>query len=387
MPALPPRTLPLIGLLWLAGVDLRVTILALPPTLPLVHHDLALSEKLVGALSGLPVLLFGLAAVPGSLLIARLGARRTLVVGLAMVATGSAGRGIGPSVTALFAMTFVMGAGVAVMQPALPALVAVWFPSRVEFATAIYANGLLVGETAAAALTLPLILPLLDNSWRASFVFWSAPVLAAALLFTIISRPSERTTETSPRLWWPDTRNADTWLAGLVLGGGSSIYFGSNAFIPDFLSAIARPELIGPCLTALNIGQFPASALVLLFPRQTVGRREPVVAIAILAAASVGLFLPGQAWAMVLGAAILGLASAFVLISSLALPPLLAAPEDVHRLSAGMFAIGYLTAFLLPLASGVVWDLTGAAASAFLPVAAGSALACGVGLRLRGRMD
>jgi CP family cyanate transporter-like MFS transporter len=372
--------------LWLAGADLRVTILALPPVLPLIHRDLALSEKLVGALSGLPVLLFGLAAVPGSLLIARLGARRALIVGLVMVALGSACRGIGPSVIALFAMTFVMGAGIAVMQPALPALVAAWFPSRAKFATAIYANGLLVGETAAAALTLPLVLPLLGGSWRASFVLWSAPVLIAALLFACVPQPSERLAATSPRPWWPDTRNADTWLAGLILGGGSSIYFGSNAFIPDFLSAIARPELIGPCLSSLNAGQFPASVLILLFPQRTVGRRGPIVAVALLAPASLALFLPGQDWAMVLGAAILGFASAFVLIWSLALPPLLAALDDVHRLSAGMFAIGYFTAFLLPLASGVVWDLTGMAASAFLPVVAGSALACAVSALLRSRV-
>src|SRR6185437_3201560 len=63
-------------LLWWAGVDLRLTILAVPPVLPLIHRDLALDEKSVAALTGLPVLLFGLLAIPGSLLIARLGARR-----------------------------------------------------------------------------------------------------------------------------------------------------------------------------------------------------------------------------------------------------------------------------------------------------------------------
>ncbi len=53
-------------LLWLSGIDLRLTILALPPVLPLIHRDLDLSEKLVAALTGLPVLLFAIVAIPGS---------------------------------------------------------------------------------------------------------------------------------------------------------------------------------------------------------------------------------------------------------------------------------------------------------------------------------
>ena len=116
--------------LWLAGADLRLTVLAVPPVLPLIHRDLALSERGIGALSGMPVLLFGLAAIPGSLLIARLGARRAAIAGLLLVAAASAARGIGPSAPMLFGMTFVMAAGVAIMQPALPALVGEWFASR-----------------------------------------------------------------------------------------------------------------------------------------------------------------------------------------------------------------------------------------------------------------
>ena len=48
-----------LGLLWFAGINLRVTLLAVPPLIPLIHQDLSLSEKAVGALGGLPVLIFG----------------------------------------------------------------------------------------------------------------------------------------------------------------------------------------------------------------------------------------------------------------------------------------------------------------------------------------
>ena len=66
-------------LLWLAGNALRLTVLAVPPVIPLIHDQLNMSATEVGILTGLPSMLLALAAVPGSLLIAKLGVRDYLV--------------------------------------------------------------------------------------------------------------------------------------------------------------------------------------------------------------------------------------------------------------------------------------------------------------------
>src|SRR5262249_39860894 len=71
-----------VGLLWLAGVGLRLTILAVPPVITRIAADLHLSGTEIGILSGLPTILFAAAAMPGSLLIARFGALPTLMTGL-----------------------------------------------------------------------------------------------------------------------------------------------------------------------------------------------------------------------------------------------------------------------------------------------------------------
>jgi len=52
-------------LLWLGGVDLRLTMLAVPPLIPLIHRELHLDEKSVGALVSLPVLLLASPRCPG----------------------------------------------------------------------------------------------------------------------------------------------------------------------------------------------------------------------------------------------------------------------------------------------------------------------------------
>jgi CP family cyanate transporter-like MFS transporter len=374
-----------LAVLWLAGAALRVTVLAVPPVLPLIHRQFQLSEKAVGVLSGLPVLLFGLVAIPGSLLIARLGARRACLAGLLVVAAASSARGVGPSVAMLFAMTLLMAAGIAALQPALPALVGEWFPHSPGFATAVYVNGLLIGEAAPAALILPPFLGIGGASWRASLALWSLPVAATALLMGFSTSAATRPRMTAAR-WWPDWRQRHTWQLGLMQGGTGGLYFASNAFIPDYFHAIGRPALVGPCLAALNLGQLPASALLLFWAQRLTGSKAAYVVTPLFGILGlVGLITaePGMA---ALAAGTIGFCCAFVLILTLALPPQLAPADDVHRLSASMFAIGYSLSCLVPPIGGLLWDVTGTPAAAFLANAGSAAIVFAAALTLR-RLD
>lgn len=376
-------------ILWLAGADLRLTILAVPPLLPLIHRDLGLSEKAIGALSGLPVMLLGVAAIPGSLIIARIGARRTAILCLLFVAATAAARGLGPSKETLFGMTLLMGAGIAILQPALPTLVAEWFPATSGFATAVYANGLLIGEAVPAAVTLPFVLPLVGGLWPAALAVWSLPLAATALMLLPIAtaaaprRAASAAAAAAPARWWPDWRGKLTWQLGLLVGGTGGLYFSTNAFIPDYLHATGQPELVALALGALNAGQLPASFALLLTLRRFGTRRAALAAMPLLALPTLlGVVLWHSAWGVALCTGAIGFFCAFVLISALALPPLLAPPGDVHRLSAGMFAIGYTLSCAIPPLGGALWDLTRVPQAAFLASAVSAAIVAGAALSL-----
>ena len=369
-----------LSLLWLIGVQLRLSMLAVPPVLPLIHRDLALSERAIGALSTLPMLLIGLAAVPGSLGVARLGARRACLLGLAIVAIAGAARGIGPSILVLYAMTVVMGIGVALMQPTLPTLVSEWFPRRTGFATAVYANGLLIGEAVPAALTIPLVLPWVSGSWEWSFAAWSVPVAAAWLLLKTVTPHRDRARPPTFYRWWPDWRGALP--VGLLLGGTGGLYFLGNTFIPDYLHAIGRPDLVSASLGALNIGQLPASALVLAFPRALTGNRAVLIASPLTACAALLAFVAAAPGLIITAAGVIGFCCGLQLILSLALPPLLTTPDNVHHLSAGTFTIGYLVSFLMAPLGGAIWDATGVPASVFGGGVLCTALVIGAALSL-----
>lgn len=286
-------------LLWLSGVGMRITVLAIPPVIPLIHKDLHLSQTGIGILTGLPPLLFAAAAVPGSLFISRFGPVHTLVAGLLLTAIASALRGAVPDEVLLYGTTFLMAVGISIMQPALPRIVRDWLPHRVGFGTAVYSNGLLVGELLAVSLTGPLVLPLFGGRWRLSLVIWSLPVLVTSLLVAALAprSPNPRPADSSgPGTWWPDWKNPLIWRLGFILGCVNSLYFSTNFFLPDYLHHTHRSNLVDQSLTALNLCQLPASFLLLALAGQLTRRRGSYVAYGVLLMMSLlGLvFAPGQ---------------------------------------------------------------------------------------------
>ncbi|MHB8611770.1 MAG: MFS transporter [Candidatus Dormibacteraceae bacterium] len=369
-------------LLWLGGVDLRLTMLAVPPLIPLIHGELHLDEKGVGALVSLPVLLLAAAAVPGSLLIARLGVRGALAVGLGCVAVFGALRGAGPSTTVLFTTTFLMGVGIAVSQPAFPSLVREWFPRRIAIATAVYSNGILIGETVPTALTSPVgVLPLAHGDWRWAIATWSVLVLISGVAI-VLAAPARGPQPAVPARWWPSWREGPAVRIGLVMGMASAVYFGTNAYVPDFLDQTGRHSLITPTLFVLNASQLLTAPAVALREKLLTGRVGFIGSAALMAIGQLGIVLtPGAG--VIIWAFVLGFAAALAFIVALTLPPRLAAAGDVHRMSAAIFTVQYGTAFVLPLVAGTFWDLTGVAALAFAPGVAATVAMAWLALSLR----
>jgi len=156
----------------------------------------------------------------------------------------------------------------------------------------------------------------------------------------------------------------------------------ANAFLPGYVAARGRPELLNAALSALNWIQIPASLLMIGYGSRLTMRRAPFVALQVLSlAAIVGLMAMPGTWMIVWSGAI-GFCNAFLLVLTLAMPPLMAKPEDVHRLSAAMMLVSYILAFLVPIIGGAVWDATHAPASAFVPLLIFGIAALGVAARL-----
>jgi CP family cyanate transporter-like MFS transporter len=344
----------------------------MPPVIPPVHDELHMSETQVGLLIGLPLALFAIAAVPGSLLIARVGTNAAVLLGMVVAAIASGARGAAVDVTTLYAAAIMTGFGIAIMQPAMPTLVREWLPHRIALGTIAYTAGMLIGSTISSSLTIPFVMPLLHGSWRGDLVFWSVPAFFIAPVFYLLS-PARRQRGIGAGAiggrWWPDWKDPLIWALGLTLGCNNSSFFSTNAFLGEYLASLGKTQLLGAAFAWLNGMQLAAPLLLLLMEKRFERRAWPFLVFGpILFGSFLAMILVQTGTSILISAALIGLTTAMTFAPILALPALLSRPGDVPRTSAGMFTVSYTCAIIVPTLSGALWDLTGRPWTAFLPL-------------------
>ena len=166
--------------------------------------------------------------------------------------------------------------------------------------------------------------------------------------------------------WWPDWRTGSSGRRRSCCLAANSIYFAVNAFLPGYLTYAGRPDLIRATLTANNLGQLPASFILL-------GLRGPARAprLAVYRLRHHAAHMPcrhrrDRKLVDHCYAGVLGFIGGVVLTLGFALPALLAAPSDVARMAAAMFTISYSEGLIISVLSGAAWDITGSPRYSFL---------------------
>lgn len=352
------------------GFNLRAPILGVPPVLALVRRSDHLSYAVAGLVSAVPILALGLAALPGAALVRRLGAFKVVAIGLAVAAVGELARALPGGVATLLLATAVMGSGIAITQPGLPAALQRWFGPRVQLASVTLTLGITVGEVVAAGTTSSLVLRWL-GSWQGTMAFWG--VLGATCVpIWLLVVPRDRAGmagETSWELrrlvlrWRP-------WAIYALFAGQSLVFFSANTWIPISLGGGSHSGLVSWTLATLNGVMVPVDVLLLVAGRTFATRRWfYVVSSAVTLAGAGGWLLAGQR-VPILCAALIGIGVAMTFAGLLAFPAMVVAPSRVAALAATMLTVGYASAFLGPLLGGVALDLGGGRSSPFIPIVA-----------------
>jgi len=358
-------------LLWCLGVYLRLGVLIVPPLLPRLESLLGFSAGQVAIATSLPVLFIALGSLGSGWMAKRFGVVFMVTAGLVIMASGGALRSLPVDFAVLLLFTAVMGGGIALMQVGLPALVRMWVPDRIGRGTAVYTNGLLMGEVFAAGLTGPIATHVLGHHWRWIFALWMLPAVALAVLLPGL-RPGRGTAAARSaagaaakmRSHW---RNPHLWRIGLLLGASGGLYLSGNVFLPQLLLDSGRLRLVTPGLLALNGMQVVSSAALVVLADRLLGRRWPIAAALLLALAAIPAMLELPGTGPVWAAGFYGFAASCLLTLVLALPPALASLADLPGLMAGILAVGYTVVFLVPAVGGWAHALTGRLAAGFAP--------------------
>ncbi len=367
-----PKPISMLIVLWLVGWTLRVPILSAPPLATRIADTFGLGEAGVAALTMLPVIAVAFGAIPAAWIISRFGLRMAIIGGLLVMVAASVARGQVPSAALLFMVSVLMGMGVAVFQTALPAATRVWTPTHVALGSAVYLNGMMVGELSGAGLTLPVVLPLASGDWQLALILWAIPILGIAALVALVRLPKERADcnesvqgdlcQTS----LPNWNDGRVWQYGLLLASSAVVFFVINAYVGTLLRARGETHALEWLLFAYNATPLMGSIAVLAAPRW-VGLRWPIAVTAVLAMLGLLGFTLLEGWISWAAALLAGFAATIEMILLVSLPATIASGTAVTRLSAGMTLIGYTIAFILPLVGGWLADKTSWIEMALVP--------------------
>ena len=356
------------------GFNIRAPLLGVPPILGLARASLHLNYAGAGAVAALPILAFGIMAFPGAALVRRVGGYQVVGVGLVVAALGELGRALPGGTWPLFLGTAVMGAGIAIAQPGLPAIWQKWFAGRVQLASVTATLGITVGEVVGASITAPLLLPWL-HSWQETMVFWGLLGLSCIPIW-LFGVPRDGAGMAGETRW--DLHqlflNPRLWAIYVLFAGQSLVYFSSNTWIPTSVGGGSHSALASLSLATLNGVMVPADVLLILLARPFATRRWFYVLSAVIALLGTGGWLLFGNRAPLLFAALIGIGVALSFAGLLAYPAMVAAPARVASLTAAMLTVGYVGAFLGPLLGGVALDLGGGRRSPFIPITLAAAL-------------
>ena len=351
------------ALLIALGLNLRPLLSSISPLLMDIRDATGMSFNSSAWLTGLPVVCMGLVALFGIRLEARLGQRRGVALGLAMILLACAARLLFSQANALLATALFGGAGVALIQALVPGLIKQQFQQRVALAMGVYSASLMGGGGLAA-----LFSPWVANhfgQWQAGLGVWLIPAALALLLWWRLpfsARPKGSTA--SPDTFWHNRR---AWLLALYFGLVNCGYMSMVAWLPAYYLQLGwSATQSGTLLAFMTIFQVIAALLMpALAQRQTDRRLLLGISLSAQAIGFAGLALwPLQApqlWVALIG---FGLGACFALSLILTLDHR-RDPQQAGQLAAFVQGVGFLINALSPWMSGWLRELTGSFVSAW----------------------
>ena len=220
-----------------AGVVCAFQIGKLPASLPMLRENLQLSLVAAGWVIS-TISLVGVATGMTSGWIGdRIGHRRTLLLGMAIMALGSLAGGLAWDVASLIVTRFIEGIGyIAIITAAPSLLVTLSAPKDRSMVMGVWSFYLSFGMAGMVVIS-PLVLAL--GSWRGLWVVNAAIIALGLAAVSAAIRPSSQPPDRSPVSAWPAIRNTlsrpGPYALSICFGSYSLIHLGVVAFLPTFL--------------------------------------------------------------------------------------------------------------------------------------------------------
>jgi len=339
--------------------NLRPSISAVGPLISEIRLDTGLPNSLLGMLTTLPVLAFGLLSVFTPLLTRRFGTEGTMSLALLILTAGIMLRVI-PGSFMLFTGTIILGAGIALGNVLLPGIVKKQFPTRTGLVTGIYSGMLGIGAALSSGISVPLSQNL-DLGWRLSLGFWAIfSSIAVVIWLPQLKRNFQVVAKRSlGNALKQLSQSGLAWNVSLFMGFQSFTFYIIIAWLPEVLQdrgigAVEAGWLLSLCQGTGVLGTFFMPAWASRLRNQHI----PILVLIILEIISLlWLMIPGTAYTGLI-VSLLGLSMGGSFGMALLFIVLRTADSDsANELSGISQSIGYTLAATGPALFGAVFDL------------------------------
>ena len=351
-----------------AGASFQV----LSPVLPLISEEYGIGHATAGLLVGVVLVIMGTFGVPGGLIVARVGLRRTFTASWIMIGVMTLAA-LSPGFEGLLALRVVFGLGLAAMIPATAPLLMQWFNSK-ELPVITSLN--------LAAMSLGMVLSISTAAPMADAIGWPRVLgafggigLAGALAWIAWGRVRDEARAAVPAFAWRDVLEVLKDRTVLLLGAADtacfSTYIALSVWLPTFYHesrgmSLTEAGFITSMLPFMGIFAVLIGGLLSLKVRPK--RLFFIVPGAMAGLGGLGSFLIDNTVVTYLSVIVFGLGS------WLYIPLLLTLPMELPGMTSQRIAIvwgWFLTApgigaFVAPLVVGAMRDSSGSFTPGFL---------------------
>ncbi|MFT5466081.1 MAG: CP family cyanate transporter-like MFS transporter [Verrucomicrobiales bacterium] len=297
----------LIGGLLLVAANLRPAITAIGPLAERIRLD-GLSTEAIGAMTTVPLILFGVVGLWAGWIGNRFGFARVLGAGLLLLAAGAFVRSAPDESGVLrLAGAVLIGSGIALGNVLLPGIVKSRYPNHVGILTSLYSTAMNAGAALGVALAVPFAIAL-QGGWNSSLAVWGVLALISLIIWApqLFPPPAARSPGHPLAGIRALIRQPRAWQVTAYMGLQSMIFYSAVSWLPTVLQTRGMTESTAAgWVTALQVIGCAAS----LVAPTLAGRRASQSAWLIGCSALTGISLTGILFLPIewTGIAVLGL--------------------------------------------------------------------------------
>ena len=249
-----------------------------------------------GFLTALPIACFGLFCATAPAMSKRFGLLVTVLICLALIFIGAAGRLI-LSYSVMLAATALIGIGIAVLNVLMPVLLRDYFPNNIALVMGVFTGFIGFSGSIGAYFSVPLLDAF--GSLDAPLGLWVL-MAAFALAAWFLAPRAKRITVAGGAFQWALLKKPLTWAVIFVMGMQSLTIYTTVAWLPTILSTLgfsASAAGLGSAIFLLVSA--PASILTAAFIKAVGGERPASLIMTVSFAIGIVLWLFGGTWSFV----------------------------------------------------------------------------------------